>query len=279
MASAARRGGLNRRLVQFSRRQPPDPKPLAINDLIMGMEEIVRRSLPNSIRLELDLAADLWEARCDAGDAETALLNLALNARDAMPDGGVLMIQTRNVEVENDGTVDPAIMAPGQYICLAVSDSGTGMTPDVNQRAFDAFFTTKANKMGIGLGLTMVRRFARENGGDAKIESEIARGTSVSFTCRVIARNSNGGQTRLVSASVRRSRSSPRAKKPGQKLTAFAGAHAAGHRRVVIEPGSAKRSITEPHAPVLGSGRTVDHRAIRACRIAPAHIAHGSIVT
>src|SRR6185369_3888975 len=116
---------------------------------------------PNSISLELDLSADLWEARCDAGEAEIALLDLTRNARDAMPDGGVLKIETGNAEVESTGTVDRTTMAPGQYVWVAVRDSGIGMMPEVIQHAFDAFFTTKAKKMGIGLGLTMVRRFAR----------------------------------------------------------------------------------------------------------------------
>jgi len=181
MASARGAAGLNQRLVQFSRRQPLDPKPLAINDLIAGMEEILRRSLPKSVRLDLNLAADLWEAHCDAGEAETALFDLAQNARDAMPDGGVLKIQTANIDMKPDETIYPAIMAPGQYVGVAVSDSGTGMGPEVTEHAFDAFFTNKAKKMGIGLGLTMVRRFARQNGGDAKIESELARGTLVTF--------------------------------------------------------------------------------------------------
>jgi signal transduction histidine kinase len=180
LASAHGAAALNHRLVQFSRRQPLEPKPLAINELITGMEELLRRSLPNSIRLDLDLAADLWEARCDAGEAETALLNLALNARDAMPDGGVLKIQTGNVDA-NKNKVYPAVMAPGQYVYVTVTDSGTGMTPEVTRHAFDAFFTTKTTKMAIGLGLTMVRRFARENGGDAEIESESGRGTLVTF--------------------------------------------------------------------------------------------------
>jgi len=181
MASAHGAADVNRRLVQISRHQPLDPKPLAINDLITGMEDMLRRSLPNSISLELDLSADLWEARCDAGEAEIALLDLTRNARDAMPDGGVLKIETGNAEVESTGTVDRTTMAPGQYVWVAVRDSGIGMMPEVIQHAFDAFFTTKAKKMGIGLGLTMVRRFARRNGGDAKIESEVGRGTLVTF--------------------------------------------------------------------------------------------------
>ena len=181
LASAHGAAGLNQRLAQFSRRQPFDPKPLAINDLITGMEEIFRRSLPNSIKLDLDLAAGLWETRCDASEAETALLNLALNARDAMPDGGVLKIQTSNAAVESKDGVHPAILAAGQYVCVAVTDSGTGMISEITEHAFDAFFTTKPKKMAIGLGLTMVRRFARQNEGDAKIESEIGRGTLVAF--------------------------------------------------------------------------------------------------
>ena len=178
--SAQRASALNERLLTFSRRQPPAPQALSMNELIVGMGDILRSSLTHSSKLDLNLSEDLWLTRCDANQAEGAVLNLVLNARDAMPGGGTVTIQTRNLEVESAEATQPDI-APGSYVCVTVKDTGAGMTPEIAEHAFDPFFTTKAAGHGAGLGLTMARRFARTSGGGARIVSETGRGTSVAL--------------------------------------------------------------------------------------------------
>jgi signal transduction histidine kinase len=179
MAAAQRASTLNQNLLGLVRRQPPDPKPLLFNELISGMADMLRRSLGHSIKLELALAADLWETCCDRSQAENMVVNLVLNARDAMPGGGTITIQTSNEDGAGEGIDQRASLNPGQYVCIAVADSGAGMSQEVIERAFDASFTTKHASQNMGLGLTMVRRFARQNEGDATIFSEVGRGTTV----------------------------------------------------------------------------------------------------
>lgn len=179
MLSAQRASALNDRLLRFSRRQPADPKPLAINELIAGMVELLRHALPKTIKIDVNPAPDLWPAHGDANQVELAVVNLIDNARDAMPDGGTIVIQTANAEEIGAGTTPAPVMPPGQYVCVRITDSGTGMTEAVMRQAFDPFFTTKADGLGTGLGLTLAQRMARQNGGTAIIESQPGRGTSV----------------------------------------------------------------------------------------------------
>jgi PAS domain S-box-containing protein len=175
--SADRAAALTHRLLAFSRRQPLDPKPLAINPLIGSMDDLLRRSLSEGIRLDLALAPGLWCTLCDQNQLENAILNLTINARDAMPDGGALRVETRNVSVTSDGSD----VEPGDYVAIRVSDTGTGMSPDVMARAFDPFFTTKPIGHGTGLGLSMIYGFARQSDGHVQLESEVGRGTSVTL--------------------------------------------------------------------------------------------------
>lgn len=179
VTSANRAAALTHRLLAFSRRQPLDPKPVTPNPLVGSMEDLLRRTMGENIALEMALADDLWSTLCDANQLESAILNLAINARDSMPDGGRLTVETCNVTLTGAYVARTSDVSPGAYVCISVTDSGTGMTPDVVERAFDPFFTTKAIGQGTGLGLSMIYGFARQSGGYAKIYSEIDRGTTI----------------------------------------------------------------------------------------------------
>ncbi len=179
MTSANRAAALTHRLLAFSRRQPLDPKPVNANRLVTGMEELLRRTIGEAIRLEIVTAGGLWQTLCDPHQLESAILNLAINARDAMPDGGMLTIETCNAHLDNAYAARQRDVTPGQYICICVTDTGTGMTQDVIAKAFEPFFTTKPIGQGTGLGLSMIYGFARQSDGYAKIYSEPGQGTTV----------------------------------------------------------------------------------------------------
>jgi len=176
--AAKRAAALTHRLLAFSRRQTLDPKPTSVNRLVAGMEELVRRTVGPATTVEVVAAGGLWATLIDPGQLENALLNLCINARDAMPDGGRLTIETGNKWLDQRAARERDL-PPGQYVSLSVSDNGTGMTPEVIARAFDPFFTTKPIGMGTGLGLSMVYGFARQSGGQARIYSEPGQGTMV----------------------------------------------------------------------------------------------------
>ncbi|SDV46765.1 hybrid sensor histidine kinase/response regulator [Chitinasiproducens palmae] len=179
-SAASRAAALTHRLLAFSRRQTLDPKPTDVNRLVAGMEDIVRRTVGPAIELTVSADPGLWPTLVDPNQLENALLNLCINARDAMPGGGRLTVETANrwLDAKAAGTFD---VAPGQYIALSVSDTGAGMTADVAAKAFDPFFTTKPLGMGTGLGLSMIYGFARQTGGQVRIYSEPGQGTTVSL--------------------------------------------------------------------------------------------------
>jgi len=179
MASANRAAALTHRLLAFARRQPLDPKPIRVNQLIASMDDLLRRSLGVAVDLEMVLAGGLWITRCDANQLENAILNLAINARDAMPDGGRLTIETCNAHLDDAYAAGQRDVIPGQYICICVSDTGVGMSPEISARAFDPFFTTKPTGQGTGLGLSMIYGFTRQSEGYAKIYSHAGHGTTV----------------------------------------------------------------------------------------------------
>ena len=179
MTSANRAAALTHRLLAFARRQPLDPRPVHVNPLVGSMEELLRRTLGERIDLELKLAGGLWRTRCDANQLESAILNLAINARDAMPEGGQLVIATHNLEIDEAAAAAHADRAAGDYVCISVTDSGTGMDAETIARAFEPFFTTKPIGQGTGLGLSMIYGFARQSEGYAQIESAPGRGTTV----------------------------------------------------------------------------------------------------
>jgi PAS domain S-box-containing protein len=176
--AAKRAASLTQRLLAFARRQTLDAKPADINRHIVDMEELIRRTMGPDIRIESVQAAGLWTVLVDGNQLENALLNLCINARDAMPEGGALMIETANRWLD-EHTARERDLAPGQYVSLCVSDTGTGMPSDVIARAFDPFFTTKPIGMGTGLGLSMIYGFVRQSGGQARIYSEVGKGTMV----------------------------------------------------------------------------------------------------
>ena len=179
--NACLRGGeLTQRLLAFSRRQALMPRVIVVNELISNIAILLRRTIASSIHIDTVLADDLWPCSVDAGQLENAVVNLSINARDAMPDGGRLTIETANAEIDND-TLQSELegLAPGSYVTISVTDSGTGMSPEVVARAFEPFFTTKDVGKGSGLGLSMIYGFAKQSGGQAKIYSEIGEGTSV----------------------------------------------------------------------------------------------------
>jgi hypothetical protein len=177
MTSANRAAALTHRLLAFARRQPLIPKSVDVNQLVVSLEDLLRRALGAAIDLEIDASDDLWFTLCDPNQLESALLNLAINARDAMPDGGRLIISTRNARL--DGTTGTPALAPGDYVCIGVSDTGVGMSAEVAARAFDPFFTTKPIGQGTGLGLSMIYGFARQSNGHVTISSRLGQGTLV----------------------------------------------------------------------------------------------------
>jgi signal transduction histidine kinase/CheY-like chemotaxis protein len=177
--SAQRAAALTHRLLAFARRQSLDIRPNNINRLIGSMEDLLHRSLGERIELECSLSAGLWVALTDANQLESAVLNLAINARDAMPDGGRLTIETTNVHLDEAYTSLQEDVAPGDYVVIGVSDTGTGMPVDVVARAIDPFFTTKPVGEGTGLGLSMVYGFAKQTRGHLRIYSEVGHGTTI----------------------------------------------------------------------------------------------------
>ncbi len=170
---------LTQRLLAFSRRQPLDPKPIDVNSLVSGMSELLNRSLGETISVETVRSAGLWKIEADANALESAILNLAVNARDAMPQGGRLTIETTNAYVDEAYAVAHAEVVPGQYVLISVSDTGVGMDSETIRRAFEPFFTTKPVGQGTGLGLSQVYGFVKQSGGHVKIYSEAGQGTTV----------------------------------------------------------------------------------------------------
>ncbi len=176
--AARRAAALTHRLLAFSRRQTLDPKPTNVNRLIAGMEQLIRRSVGPAISIEVIGAAGLWTALIDPSQLESALLNLCINARDAMPDGGRITIETANKWMDQRAARERDL-PPGQYLSLCVTDTGTGMAPEVIARAFDPFFTTKPIGQGTGLGLSMIYGFVRQSGGQVRVYSEVGQGTTM----------------------------------------------------------------------------------------------------
>ena len=187
--SAQRAAALTQRLLAFSRRQTLDPKPTDVNRLINGMEDLIRRSVGPDVEVEVVGAGGLWATKIDQSQLENALLNLCNNARDAMaPAGGRLTIETSNKWLD-DRAARARDLPPGQYVSLCVTDTGTGMPPEVQTQAFDPFFTTKPLGQGTGLGLSMIHGFVRQSGGQVRIYSEMGKGTTM---CLYLPRHLGG---------------------------------------------------------------------------------------
>jgi signal transduction histidine kinase len=197
--ASKRAAALTHRLLAFSRRQTLDPKPTDVNRLVVGMEELIRRTVGPQITLDVVTAGGLWPALIDASQLEAALLNLCINARDAMPDGGRITIETANRWLDDSAAKERDL--PGQYLSLCVSDTGSGMSPDIMARAFDPFFTTKPIGQGTGLGLSMVYGFVRQSGGQVQIYSEVGLGTNM----RLYLARHYGSSAEIAPASERES--------------------------------------------------------------------------
>ena len=176
--AAARAAALTHRLLAFSRRQTLDPKPTDANRLVVEMQELVQRTVGPEISVQVAVAADLWTVLVDPSQLENALLNLCINARDAMPKGGRIAIETKNLRLDLR-IAESLDLPPGDYSSLSVTDNGTGMTPEVMARIFDPFFTTKPLGSGTGLGLSMIYGFARQSGGHVRVHSTVGVGTTM----------------------------------------------------------------------------------------------------
>lgn len=182
LADAAIRGteraaGLTRRLLAYSRQQPLDPKPVDVNRLVSGMSDLLRRTLGEAVSIETVPGAGVWLTLADTNELESVLLNLAINSRDAMPNGGNLKIATANISTES--ACEHEGLSPGEYVMITVTDTGTGMAKEVADRAFEPFFTTKEPGQGTGLGLSQVYGFVKQSGGNVILESEPNAGTTV----------------------------------------------------------------------------------------------------
>ncbi len=176
--AASRAAALTRQLLTFSRKKPPRLDPVSLNAVVLEMTRILDRTLGERVQLVQSLAPDLWRAVADADQLSQVVLNLAVNARDAMPDGGKLILETANVELGREGEVQAALM-PGRYAMLAATDSGTGMSAEVKERLFEPFFTTKEPGKGTGLGLATVYGIVKAAGGGLAVHSELGRGTTM----------------------------------------------------------------------------------------------------
>jgi len=179
MNGAQRAAALTQRLLAFSRRQPLDPKPIDVNVLVTGMSDLLHRTLGETVQVETVRGAGLWRVEADPNELEATLLNLAVNARDAMPDGGRLTIETANAHIDDAYAANHVEVRPGQYVSILVSDTGGGMDAVTAGRVFEPFFTTKPIGRGTGLGLSQVYGFVKQSGGHVKIYSEVGEGTTV----------------------------------------------------------------------------------------------------
>ena len=179
LEGATKAANLTRRLLAFSRQQPLEPRVVDLNALVAGMSDMLLRTLGAEVKIETVLAGGLWPAYADPTQLESALLNLAVNARDAMPNGGRLTVETANAHLDDAYAAQHPGVTAGQYVMVSVTDTGQGMTPEVLTKAFDPFFTTKPAGKGTGLGLSQIYGFARQTGGQARICSEVGQGTTV----------------------------------------------------------------------------------------------------
>jgi signal transduction histidine kinase/CheY-like chemotaxis protein len=178
-AAALRAAALTHRLLAFGRRQSLDTRPNDVNRIVTGIEDLLQRTMGERIDLVCELSDDLWTASTDANQLESALLNLAINARDAMPDGGRLTIETANVQLDQAYASLHEDVQPGEYVTVSVSDTGIGMPPEVLEKALDPFFTTKPVGEGTGLGLSVIYGFTKQSRGHLRIYSEVGQGTTV----------------------------------------------------------------------------------------------------
>jgi len=169
---------LTRQLLAFARKQPLQPKPVDVNELVKTTARFLAPALGDTISFDLRMSPGLWTAVADQAQLQTAVLNIALNARDAMPDGGMLTIETRNVELDHEYAARHSEVSAGKYVSVEITDNGCGMEPNIVDRIFEPFFTTKPLGRGTGLGLSMVYGFMKQSGGHVSVYSEVGKGTT-----------------------------------------------------------------------------------------------------
>lgn len=202
MRAAMRGADLTRRLLAFARRQILEPEVVDLNRHLKGLDELLHRTLGDSIEVRLEPMDDLWLTRVDPGQIESAILNLAINARDAMPNGGTLTIATHNRVIDAQFCTEHPGLEPGHFVCVSVSDTGIGISTEMLKNVFEPFFTTKEHGKGTGLGLSMVLGFAKQSGGTATIESQVGKGTTVNLLlprCTdALSRRDDTGMYRLM---------------------------------------------------------------------------------
>ncbi len=179
--AAALGSKLTDQLLTFARRRHLDPQVIHLNDLVVGITDMLRRTLGQHISLSTSLAREIWPTRADPGQFQSAIVNMAVNSRDAMPQGGKLVVETRNILLGRDHADFQSELMPGEYVQLSISDTGTGMPPEVRDRVFEPFFTTKEKGRGTGLGLAMVYGFVKQSGGHVTIYSEGGLGTTINL--------------------------------------------------------------------------------------------------
>lgn len=206
---------LTHRLLAFSRQQPLEPVTLDLNGLVSGLSDLLRRSVGEAVEVETVLAGGLWQTFADPGQVENTLINLAINARDAMPDGGRLTIETANSYLDDAYVRRFSDVAAGQYVMLSVSDSGTGIAPELIDRVFDPFFTTKEVGKGTGLGLAMVHGFVKQSKGHVRIYSELGQGTTVKI---YLPRQLETSAVRAAPASSSDVSAAPLRARPGERI-------------------------------------------------------------
>ena len=253
LSGANRAASLTQRLLAFSRLQPLDPKPTDINRCVSDMSEMLRRTLGETIVVETVLAGGLWPAFVDCPQLESALLNLCVNARDAMPEGGRLTLETANTALDQAYADQQVEVTPGQYVLLAVTDTGAGMTPEVIGRAFDPFFTTKGVGKGTGLGLSQVHGFLKQSKGHIKLYSEIGVGTTVKL---YLPRDVSGGVADSRAAN-------PSAAPIEERFTVLVVEDDAGVRQVAVSAlGELGYNVIEADSAAMAMERLQEHAGI-----------------
>ncbi len=257
-ADAAQMGArLTSRLLSFARRRHLAPAVLNLNDLVLGIAELLKRSLGERITLSTVLAVRLWPTLADPSEVENAVLNLAINARDAMPEGGKLVIETRNVTIDDAAAKLEPGLAAGDYVRIAVADTGTGMSADTLKRVFEPFFTTKEGR-GTGLGLSTIYGFARQSGGHVTIRSAPGAGTTVSlYLPREAERSSARRSEPTVSIPLSENCETVLVVEDDANLRELTLRRIEGLGYVVLEAGDAETAIgilqREPHIALLFS--------------------------
>ncbi|MFG1360007.1 response regulator [Xanthobacter pseudotagetidis] len=247
---AMRAATLTQRLLAFSRRQPLDPKPTDVNRLLVGMSQMLRSALGERVTLETVLSGGLWPTEIDRNQLENAVLNLAVNARDAMPDGGKLTIETANAYLD-DAYAEAHDVVAGQYVVICVSDTGTGMPPEVMARVFEPFYSTKGPRDGTGLGLSQVYGFVKQSGGHVKIYSEVGEGTTVKLYLPRLERpvDEDERAERQEPAEARKARILVVEDDPQARQLGVGALRAAGHEVSEAENGAAALALVEALDP------------------------------